>query len=78
MANFTALYLPMTRRENPTRSGFQTEDEAWKYVLTKICADCKKEGLDSACALEWDVISTKEYVECNESMTIYKIPEKKK
>lgn len=43
--DWTALYLPALPEgeERPTRSGFSTKDEAWKYVYDSICGECKEE-----------------------------------
>ena len=41
----------------------ETEEEAWEYVLTQCCEDCKKDGTASACAMEWDVWTKEQYSE---------------
>jgi hypothetical protein len=60
---------------DPTKSGFNTEDEAWQYVFDNMCKNCKDERQrvlagevlyddDSeypACSAEWSVILTEEF-----------------
>ena len=39
--DWTALYLPSTTGLNPTRSGFDSEEKAWKYTEQHFCQDCR-------------------------------------
>lgn len=45
MSDFSAIYLPALPlgREDPSRSGFATEEEAEAYLFSKMCGDCKKQ-----------------------------------
>ena len=63
---FTAYYLPAlpTDREDPTRDGFNSREEAEAYIDTQVCEDCYKghrepDGYD-ACYCEWIVAPTDE------------------
>lgn len=44
------IYMPATQGEDPSRSGFKTEDEANKYMRRYWCKDCRREY---AKALRW-------------------------
>jgi hypothetical protein len=43
--SFSAIYMPALPpgRENPSRSGFETEAEAIEYMLTQMCSTCREE-----------------------------------
>ena len=41
--DWTALYLPATDKEDPTRSGFKTPGQAEKYSQRYWCKLCQKE-----------------------------------
>lgn len=43
MSEFTALYMPGTDRNDPSRGGFETEDAAWEWVYGRMCLACKEE-----------------------------------
>lgn len=45
MSDFTAVYLPALppHKEDPSRSGFASEDEAEKYLFTQMCSTCRGE-----------------------------------
>lgn len=42
---FTAVYLPSRPEgvEDPSRSGFATEEEAEEFVVSQMCDSCKEE-----------------------------------
>lgn len=42
---FTAIYLPSRPegKEDPSRSGFTTEEDAEEYVVSQMCSSCKEE-----------------------------------
>lgn len=52
---FKAFYLPATEKDNPSKGGFATEDDAWAYVDTQVCDDCLKGLYHSPCYAEWCV-----------------------
>lgn len=63
---YKAYYMPYTERDDPSKGGFNTEDEAWDYVIEHgLCQDCyneyKKEQEDKnydgyiPCLAEWCV-----------------------
>ena len=52
---YVATYTP----KGEERGGFDTEDEAWKWVESMSCGSCKESGMDS-CAAEWDVDTREE------------------
>ena len=41
---------------------FETEDEAWEYIYSRSCDDCKESDID-ACSAEWDVWTKEEWDE---------------
>ena len=55
---FTAVYLPDS---NLTRQGFASEDSAERYIISRNCRMCADDGVNSACAAEWLVVSDDEY-----------------
>jgi hypothetical protein len=40
---------------------FETEEEAWEYIYSRSCEDCKKDRKFDACSAEWDVWTKEEY-----------------
>jgi hypothetical protein len=52
---FKAYYLPYTEKENPSKGGFETVEEAVNYIDTQVCEDCLKGLYDSPCYAEWIV-----------------------
>jgi hypothetical protein len=62
--DFTAYYLvalpPQTT--DPSKSGFETRESAFQYILNHHCCDdCRKleeSGEFSACLCEWVVVET--------------------
>lgn len=41
---YTAYYLPaLNGQDDPSSSGFDTEDLAWEYVFSRMCKSCKEE-----------------------------------
>lgn len=39
-----AIYMPSSQNPPPSKGGFQTEEEAWKWIEDNwICKDCRKE-----------------------------------
>lgn len=55
--NFVAILM-----SGSTEKWFNTEDEAWDYIYSRSCDDCKKSDIDM-CAAEWDVWTREEYEE---------------
>lgn len=61
MKKYEAIYLPSSENfDNPSKKGFDSEEEAWNYIYTQLCDECKKlydtHGLSmNACAAEWMV-----------------------
>jgi hypothetical protein len=51
---YTAQYLPMLEEgeQDPSKSGFFTEDEAWEYVFTQMCEECQKERAEALAGTE--------------------------
>jgi len=39
---YTAAYMPASEDNDPSVTGFNTEDEAWKWIATRICKGCKE------------------------------------
>lgn len=58
---YIAVYYPDSKNDR-TKGGFDTEDQAWEYVLKNLCSVCEEDGIESACAAEWEV-HTEEYWE---------------
>lgn len=63
---WTAIYMPATDRDDPTKSGFATENEAWEYAESRYCKMCReamKEGKTwmVSCSAEWDVCTDEEW-----------------
>ena len=54
---YEAIYMPYTENGDPSKGGFDTKEDAWAYIETQLCGDCKKyyKPLGSMCAAEWDV-----------------------
>lgn len=51
-----AIYLPASDRDDPSKGGFDSADEAWDYAASHFCEDCKKLydiGVSSGCDAEW-------------------------
>lgn len=42
---------------DPSKKGFNTEDEAWEYIVKHLCEVCRKskDPIGSQCAAEWMV-----------------------
>lgn len=45
---------------------FKTKDEAWEFIYSRSCDDCKKNRHFDACSAEWDVWTRDEW---NEMLT---------
>ena len=54
MKTYVAIYLPASDNNDPTKGGFKSEHEAWEYIHSKSCDECKEHNL-SHCSSEWDV-----------------------
>ena len=57
MMKYEATHLS-TSGDKKKEKSFDTEGEAWVYIGTKLCDDCKKyfdSLLASPCAVEWTV-----------------------
>ncbi len=57
---YTALKLSASEDNDPSKSGFKTEELAWEYVESHRCRMCKEEALNNedpifACDAEWMV-----------------------
>ena len=51
-----AIYMPASDFGDPSKSGFDTAEEAWDYAASHFCDDCKKlydNGEGSSCDAEW-------------------------
>ena len=51
-----AIYMPASDRDDPSKGGFDSADEAWDYASSHFCDDCKKlydSGEGSGCDAEW-------------------------
>ena len=56
MKKYEACYLPSSSENNLSKSGFNSEQEAWDYASKFFCKECKKDydkGKGSACDAEW-------------------------
>ena len=52
---YEALYMPYTEREDPSKYGFKSEEEAWLYIQSNhVCSKIKNEPCES-CMAEWIV-----------------------
>ncbi|OGZ70251.1 MAG: hypothetical protein A2904_01130 [Candidatus Staskawiczbacteria bacterium RIFCSPLOWO2_01_FULL_33_9] len=55
---FEAWYLP-DDKNHENKKGFNSEDEAWDFIVSQICESCKRDYKDnplrSPCAYEWRV-----------------------
>jgi hypothetical protein len=62
---FTAIYLPSRPegKEDPSRSGFATEEEAVEYVVSQMCTGCQEERRLALAKLPWPVEDGEEYAE---------------
>lgn len=60
-------YVAFMMSSDFEKGGFKTKEEAWEYIYSRDCEDCKeyrKKGhpLGGACSAEWDV-ETKEQLD---------------
>ncbi len=59
VSTYEAIYLPARDNyEDPSKKGFDTEEQAWDYTSKYYCIECKKlydKNKDSACDAEWMV-----------------------
>ena len=71
---WTAIYLPVSDNyEGLTKSGFVSEEEAWKYVGEHVCSMCLDdiengkcdEPSETSCGAEWLVITDKYFDDSN-------------
>jgi len=57
MVKYEATYLPsLNDREDPSKKGLDTEDEAWEYASQWFCKHCKDlfdKGKSCMCDAEW-------------------------
>jgi hypothetical protein len=53
MKTFEAIYMP--GGEGMNKGGFKLEQEAWDYIISRNCDNCKEEGIHSMCSAEWEV-----------------------
>lgn len=60
---WTAYYSPAINRKDPTKD-FNTKKEAEDYIISRNCDMCKKDGLESMCAAEWEIIKSKDLAKC--------------
>jgi len=63
MKKWTAYYMPATDGKDPSKE-FDTKKEAEDYVKSRNCSMCKKDGLGSMCACEWEILKTKDLAKC--------------
>jgi hypothetical protein len=58
---YEAIYMPGDGGpDDPSKTGFESEDAAWEYIESRNCDACKKlqeEGnpFGGACSAEWSV-----------------------
>ena len=48
--------MPASDRNDPSKGGFDSAEEAWDYAASHFCEDCKKlydNGEGSGCDAEW-------------------------
>ena len=56
MNKWEAIYMPASDRNDPSKGGFDSADEAWDYAASHFCDDCKElynNGKGSSCDAEW-------------------------
>lgn len=58
---YTAIYMPATDGDSPTKNGFATEDEAWEYIYSRRCDSCKENPEWDMCSADWDVCTDEEW-----------------
>jgi hypothetical protein len=71
MPEFSAIYLPVRPpdKEDPSRSGFSSQEEAEGYVFSEMCSLCQEDrksalnkdpeaSLYPGCFYEWVIISS--------------------
>ena len=70
-----AYYAPDTSgRENPSKAGFKSAEEAREYIKENyICKDCLEECkedniccMGTACGCEWFILPTDEFDQCED------------
>lgn len=57
------MYIAVLMSGDDVKRGFKTESEAWEYVKSMNCEICIEDGAASACAVEWEVFTEKEWDE---------------
>ena len=67
---FVAYYQPTSKEEHSRIC--KTKKEAEKYIISKCCKDCKKEGMASACAAEWLIIPYSKYLKAENHFDLMK------
>jgi len=58
MKKWEAIYMPSSDFDDPSKSGFDSEREAWEYAASHFCDVCKElfdNGESSSCDAEWMV-----------------------
>lgn len=69
---FTVVYNPGDGTKNdPSKPGFKTREEAIQYIMLGLCKSCKKdlkdpnihEVFETMCGAEWDIILDSEMEE---------------
>lgn len=59
---YCAIYMPSIDGIDPSRCGFKSEKEAWKFIYSRSCEDCQMSGIDR-CSAEWDVGTEEQWKE---------------
>lgn len=55
---YKAIYLPDDSNPRPSKAGFESKEEAEKYIATQRCDACKmywKNPEECSCRAEWDI-----------------------
>jgi len=56
MKKWEAIYMPASDRNDPSKGGFDSSEEAWTYASQHFCDDCKElfdKNESSSCDAEW-------------------------
>lgn len=57
-----AILMSATEKYDPSKCGFNTEDEAWEYVVSHSCESCRNSDFDM-CSAEWEVCTEEDWNE---------------
>jgi hypothetical protein len=58
-------FIPILMSGESDEIWFESEDEAWEYIYSRSCKECKKDRKFDMCSAEWDVWTKEEFEHYN-------------